>query len=135
MIVNGFLQERLSQKDQIVKVCNFFEATVEVMGRHIIHNISKKPSNIILHVEKNNFKNSTSREILDSTLKLKSFIRERANRTVKYSLSIPRLRTDHVKTSLTVSKLAKNIMQLKLDVADDNINSRNLRITLKFTRK
>ena len=47
------------------------------MGRHIIHNISKKPSNIILHVEKNNFKNSTSREILDSTLKLKSFIRER----------------------------------------------------------
>lgn len=105
------------------------------MGRHIIHNISKKPSNIILHVEKNNFKNSTSREILDSTLKLKSFIRERANRTVKYSLSIPRLRTDHVKTSLTVSKLAKNIMQLKLDVADDNINSRHLRITLKFTRK
>ena len=129
MIVNGFLQERLSQKDQIVKVCNFFEATVEVMGRHIIHNISKKPSNIILHVEKNNFKNSTSREIL------KSFIRERANRTVKYSLSIPRLRTDHVKTSLTVSKLAKNIMQLKLDIADDNINSRHLRITLKFTRK
>ena len=70
MIINGVLEERLSQKDRILKVCNFSEATVEVMGHHIIHNINKKPSNIIIHMGTNDYKNSASREVLDSILKL-----------------------------------------------------------------
>ena len=43
---------------------------VEVTGHHIIHNINKKPSNIIIHMGTNDYKNSASREVLDSILKL-----------------------------------------------------------------
>ena len=50
-------------------------ATVEVMGHHIISNISKKTSNLILHVETNDAKNSAFQEILDNILKIKSFFK------------------------------------------------------------
>lgn len=38
------------------------------------------------------------------------------------------MKTDHGKATLTVNKLAKNILQLKLDIVDDdNINGRHFR--------
>ena len=45
----------------------------------------------------------------------------------KLFISTPKLQIDHDKASLTVSILAKNIMQLKFDVADNNnVNGRYL---------
>ena len=45
----------------------------------------------------------------------------------KLFISTPKLQIDHDKASLTVSISAKNIMQLKIDVADNNnVNARHL---------
>ena len=59
-------------------------------------------------------------------LKLKSFIRENLP-NCKVFICASTLRTDHGKASLTMNNLAKNILQLKLDVVDNyNRSGRHL---------
>ena len=59
------------------------------MVRYIISVIHKKPLSIILHVVTEVVKNSLSREILDSILKLKAFVTENLPNSI---MSTPTLR-------------------------------------------
>ena len=75
-IINGVIEERINKKDRAVKVQNFPGATVADMEHYLIPIIQKKPSNIILHVGKNNAKNLPSRTVLDNLLKLKALVKD-----------------------------------------------------------
>ena len=77
-------------------------------------------------MERNDVKILTSREILDSILKLKSFIKENLP-NCKLFRCTPTLLTDHGKASLTVTYLAKKNPAAKTYVVDNhNINGRHL---------
>ena len=125
-IINGVIEERINKKDRAVKVQNFPGATVADMEHYLIPIIQKKPSNIILHVGKNNAKNLPSRTVLDNLLKLKALVKDSLP-TCKVFISTPTLRTDDGKAQITVSQLTKHLLQLKVDtVNNNNINIRHL---------
>ena len=64
-------EERLSGKNDVVKVCNFSGATIEDMQHNLVLILERNACRLILHVGTNNAESCTSREILDKLLKLK----------------------------------------------------------------
>ena len=92
------------------------------MEHYLIPIIQKKPSNIILHVGRNDAKNLTPRTVLGNLLKLKALVKDSLPRC-KVFISTPTLRTDDGKTQLTVSQLTKHLLQLK----GDTVNNNNIR--------
>ena len=110
-ILNGIIQGRLSRKGRVVKVHNFWGATVDDMKHHVKHYF---------------IKNLASRKILDNLITLKSFITDKLP-NCKVVISTPTLRTDDWKAVLTVSQLTNDLLQLDIDIIDNrNINARNL---------
>ena len=81
---------------------------------------------MIIHTGTNDTPSSTSREIQDNLLKLKTLVNEKLPQC-KVWLSTPNLRTDHGKATLTVSQLVNNLLNLNIDVIDNrNIKNRHL---------
>ena len=69
---------------------------------------------------------STSREILNKLLNLKSIAKD-INPDCDVSLSIPTMRTDRGKEALTVSYLTNHLLQLQINVIDKrNITGKRL---------
>lgn len=66
-------------------------------------------------------------------LKLKSFIRENLPNCQVF-ICASTLRTDHGKASLTMSNLAKNILQLKLDVVDNYNRTNGVMELMEYTQ-
>ena len=62
---------------------------------------NKKPQLGILRVGTKNVLNNTSREVLDKTLKVKTYIQEKLP-NFKITISTPIIRYDHGKTPLTI---------------------------------
>ena len=91
-ILNDFIQERLSRKGRAVTVHNFRGATIDNMNR-------EEPS-FIIHAGTNDAPYSTSREILDSPLTLKSCITDNLPKC-KVVIPKPTLRTTDWKAALT----------------------------------
>ena len=119
-ILNGIIQEPLSREGRVVKVHNFRDATVDDMKRHVILLLRKEPSFVIFHAGTNDAPYLTSRKMLDSLLKLKTFITDNLpNRNGV--ISTPTLRTDDRKAALTVSQLTCHL-QLDIDIDNRNIN-------------
>ena len=90
-------------------------ATATDMEHYLIPMIQKKPSNIILHVGKNDaitnsleqsFEVESSSEILFTHCRV--------------FISTPTLRTDDAKAKITVSQLTKHLCQLKIDRINNN---------------
>ena len=80
---------------------------------------------MIIHTGTNEAPSSTSREIQDKLLKLKALVNEKLPQC-KVWLSIPTLRTDNGKATLTVSRLVNHLLNLTIDVIDNrNIKSRH----------
>ena len=125
-ILNGIVEEKLCGQGRLVKVKRFPGSTLDYLGHHIIPIIRKKPTNMIIHIGTNDAPSSTSREIQDNLLKLKSLINEKLPQC-KVWLSTPTLRTDNGKAPLTVSQLVNYLLNLNIDVIDNgNIGSRHL---------
>ena len=96
------------------------------MEHYLIPIIQKKPSNIILHFGTNDAKNLPSRTVLDNLLTLKTLVKDSLP-TCKVFISTPTFRTDDGKAQITVSRLTKQLLQLKIDtVNNNNIKIRHL---------
>ena len=79
-----------------------------------------------IRIGTNDVPNSTSREIQNNLLKLKSLVNKKLPQC-KVSLSAPSPRTGNRKTTLTVSQLANHLLNLNIDVIDNrNIKNRHL---------
>ena len=125
-IINGVIEERINKTDRPVKLRNFPGATVGDMEHYLIPIIENKPSNIILHVRTNDAKNLPSRTVLDNLVKLKALVNDSLP-TCRVLISTLTLRTDDGKAQITVRKLTKHILQLKIDtINNNNINVRHL---------
>ena len=125
-ILNGVIQEKLSRPGRPVKVHNFRGATVDDMKYHVIPIIRKEPTFVILHIGTNDSPHSTSQEILDKTLELKSLINKELP-NCKVVISTPTIRSDNRIAALTVSQLTNKLLELDVDTIDNrNINNRNL---------
>ena len=70
------MEEILCGQGHPGKVKRFPRSTVDYLSHNIIPIIRKKPINIIVHIRTNNAPSSTSREIQDNLLKLKSLVNE-----------------------------------------------------------
>ena len=80
----------------------------------------------IVHIGANNFTRSTSREILDKLLKLKTLIKETLPET-EVTFSTPTIRSDNGKAALTVRNLCDHLLDLNMDILDNrNITSKHL---------
>ena len=66
---------------------------------------------MIIHIGTNDIPRSTSREIQDNLLNLKSLVNEKLPQC-KISLSTPMLRTDNGKATLIVSQLVNHLLIL-----------------------
>ena len=125
-ILNGIVEERLFGQGRLVKVKRVSGSTVADLSHHIIPIIQKKPTNMIKHIETNDASSSTSRQIQDNLLKLKSLVNEKLPQC-KVCLSTPTLRSDNGKVTFTVSQLVNHLLNLNIDVIDNrNIKSRHL---------
>ena len=81
---------------------------------------------MIIHIGTNDAPSSTSREIQNNLLKLKSLVNEKLPQC-KVWLSFLTLGTDNGKATLTVSQLVNHLLNLNIDVIDNrNIKSRHL---------
>ena len=80
----------------------------------------------IVHIGANNITRSTSREILDKLLKLKTLIKETLPET-EVTFSTPTIRSDNGKAALTVRNLCGHLLDLNMDILDNrNITSKHL---------
>ena len=74
-ILNGVI-ERNSSNNRSVKIRKFPRATVDYLQHHVLH-IQKQPKYLIIHAGTNDAVKSTSTDILNKLLQLKSFIQEK----------------------------------------------------------
>ena len=92
----------------------------------ITEKIIKKPSHIMVHAGTNDVYNSTSREILEKLVNLKSLIQEKV-RDCKVYILTPTLESGEGKATLTVNQLTNHLLQLNIDIVDNrNITSKHL---------
>ena len=92
----------------------------------IIMYIQSFAKHIIVHIGTNDATRSTSREILDKLLKLKTLIKETLPET-EVTFSTPTIRSDNGKAALTVRNLCGHLLDLNMDILDNrNITSKHL---------
>ena len=122
-ILNGLIEENLS-KQHNVRIRKFPGATVDDLNYHVHPILRKKPKHIIIHIGTNDATHSTSREILDKLLKLKTLIKETLPET-EVIFSTPTIRSDNGKAALTVTNLWDHLLDLNMDskLLDSKIES------------
>ena len=76
-ILNGIMEEKLCRQGCLVKVKRFPGPTVDDLNHHTIQIIREKPTNVIMHIGTNDAPTSSSREIQDNLLELKSLVNEK----------------------------------------------------------
>ena len=125
-ILNGLIEENLS-KQHNVRIRKYPGAIVDDLNYHVHPILRKKPKHIIIHIGTNDATRSTSREILDKLLKLKTLIKETLPET-EVTFSTPTIRSDNGKAALTERNLCDYLLNLKnMDILDNrNINSKHL---------
>ena len=80
----------------------------------------------MVHAGTNDVYNSTSREILDKLVNLKSLIQEKV-RDCKVYILTPTLESGEGKATLTVNQLTNHLLQLNIDIVDNrNIMTKHL---------
>ena len=125
LILNGPFEENLA-KQHNVRIRKFHGATVDDLNYHVHPILRKKSNYIIIHIVTNDATHSTSREILDKFLKLKTLIKETLNET-EVTFSTPTIRSDNGKAELTAKNLCGHLLDLNIDILDNrNIKSKHL---------
>ena len=121
--MNGLIEENLSK--QHVKMRKFSGATVDDLNYHVHPILHIKPKHIIIRIGTNDATRSTSREILDKLLKLKT-LKETLPET-EVTFSTPTIRSDNGKAAPTVRNLCDHLLDLNMDILDNrNITSKHL---------
>ena len=96
------------------------------LNYHVDPILRKKPKHIIVHIGTNDATRSTSREILDKLLKLKTLIKETLPET-EVTFSTSTIRSDNGKAALTVRNLCDHLSDLNINILDNrNITSKHL---------
>ena len=96
------------------------------LNHHVHPILGKKPKHIIVHIGTNDATRSTSREILDKLLKLKTLIKETLPET-EVTFSTPTIRSDNGKAALTVRNLCDHLLDLNMVILDNRkITSKHL---------
>ena len=108
-ILTGIDEKRLLRNNQVVKVQDFRDATIDDLKHHLVPLLKKKPEHIILHNGTNDAVSKTSRRILDDLLQLKQNIINTLP-TCRVIVSRPTIRTDG-KAPLTLSNFNKLLGQ------------------------
>ena len=125
-IMSGIREELLKTDKHNVKVRFFRGGTIEDMEDNIKPVLKREPDYIILHVGTNNATNSTTRDILDKLLQLKSKIIN-ARKSCKVIISQPTLRSDNGKAALTNPHICNLLEELNIDIVKNrNIGSKHL---------
>ena len=102
-ILNGLIAENLS-KEHNVRIRKYPGATVDDLNYHVHSILRNKLRHIVVHIGTNDATRSTSRDILDKLLKLKSLIKETLPET-EVTFSTPTIRSDNGKAVITVRNL------------------------------
>ena len=124
-ILNGLIEENLS-KQLNVRIRKFLGATVDGLSYHLHPILCRKPKHIIIHIVTNDATRSTSREILDKLLKLKTFIKETLPET-EVTFSTPTIRSDNGEAALAVRNLCDDLLDLNMDILNNrSITSKHL---------
>ena len=127
-LLYGDDEQPLSNKYN-VKVRCFPGATISDMFDYLNYLkplFKNNPEIVIIHIGTNDSTKSSSRELLDKMLELKSFISSNLP-TSKVIISSPVLRTDNGKAMLTLKNLNKLMKELKINIIDnDNIKEQHL---------
>ena len=124
-LLYGVDEQRLSNKYN-VKVRCFPGTTISDMFDYLKPLFKNNPESVIIHIGTNDSRKSSSRELLDKMLELKSFISSNLP-TSKVIISSPVLRTDNGKAMLTLKNLNKLMKELKINIIDnDNIKEQHL---------
>ena len=96
------------------------------LNYHVHPILRKKLKHIIVHIRTNGATRSTSREIFDKLLKLKTLIKETLPET-EVTFSTPTIRSDNGKAAQTVRNLCDHLLDLNMDILDNrNITSKHL---------
>ena len=96
------------------------------LNHHVHPILCKKPKHIIIHIGTNDATHSTSREILDKLLKLKTLTKETLSET-EVTFSTTTIRSDNGKAALMVKNLFGHLLDLNMDILDNrNITSKHL---------
>ena len=123
-MLNGLIEENLSKQHNI-RIRQFPGATVDDLN-HYVHPILRKKPKHIIYIGTNDTTRSTSREILDKLLKLKTLIKESLPET-GVTFSTPNIRLDNGKAVLTVRHLCDHLVDLNMDIVDNrNITGKHL---------
>ena len=80
--------------------------------------LRKKLKHMTIDIGTNDAIHSTSREILDKLLKLKTLIKETLPET-EVIFSTPTIRSDNGKAALTVRNLCDHLLELNMDILDN----------------
>ena len=124
-ILNALIEENLS-KQHNVRIKKFPGATVDDLNYHVHPILRINTKHIIVHIGTNDDTRSTSREILDNLLKLKTLIEETLAET-EVTFSTLTVRSDNGKAALTVINLCDHSLDLNMDILDNrNITSKHL---------
>ena len=100
-ILNGLIEENLSKTS--LGVSKFPRATVDDLSYHVYPILRKKRKHFIVHIGTNDTTRSTSREILEKLLKLKTLIKETLAKT-EVTFSTSTVRSHDGKAALTNGK-------------------------------
>ena len=109
-----------------VRIRNFPGTTADDLNYQVHSMLRKKPKRIIVHIGTNDNTSSTSREILDKLLKLKTLVKETLPET-EVTFSTPTIISDNGKAARTVRNLCDHLLDLNMDILDSrNITSKHL---------
>ena len=101
-------------------------ADVDKLRHRLIPILEKRPSHLFLHGGTNDAASSTSREILDKLLSLKSLIISKIPNCKVY-ISTSTFRSDNGKATLTIKQLTNHLTELEIDLIDNrNITDRGI---------
>ena len=120
-MLNAVDENRISaNKNSIVRVRAFPEASIEDMEDYIKPLLRKEPDIIVLHIGTNNATCDTSRTILDKILTFKNDIEKKLPSSKVLISNI--VKRCNGKASLTIKNFNEHLKELAIDVIDnDNI--------------
>ena len=119
-IVQGLEESKMSRSGK-VKVRSHGGATIRDMQDHLNAILRKKPSHLILHVHSNDAsnKNTTSDEMFDSLVALKTFAENKVE-GMKVTLSCPILRTDNAIANFKQLQLKNRLKRSGLNIIEND---------------
>ena len=124
--IGGLLGEKMFSVGE-VKVKSHGGATVRDIYDHLEAHLSKKPTNVIVHIGTNNSDNQTSDEILNEMKSLNIWIKNYTKGSVHPIFSMPTVRYDRAKPTLTVRHLQAKLRNSGLTFIDNtNIEQEHL---------